>query len=156
MNAKRYLSGWCCASLLGVCVPIDSYAQAQENVENLETMLVQVAFSKVDFIHTGELANYTARNQRISFSVLPRELKVTQTGEDLLRGSPDAFFAVRSLALTRDDRAHSAQYCLDILRSLAVSPNPDIELIMFLNVSLVTGTNFDVHTINSCSLQSLP
>ena len=156
---KHFLIGLSCASLLGVGV--GGHAQEQENAqpayepENVQTTLVQVSFSRVEFITTGELANFTGRNQRISFRVLPRELKVVQTGEDLLT-SPDAFFAVRSLAFTSDDRAHSTQYCMDILRSLAVNPNPDLELRMFLNVTRVTGTNFVVHTFDSCALQAPP
>ena len=69
---------------------------------------------------------------------------------------PDAFFAVRILAFRSDDGAHSTQYCMDILRSLAINPNPNLELIMFLNVTHVEATNFVVHTIDSCSLQAPP
>jgi hypothetical protein len=146
------------AGLLGLGAPHDGAAQEREEAQAShapETTLVQVSFSKVDFIHTGELANFTGRGQRISFRVLPRELKVVQTGEDLLT-SPDAFFAVQLSAFRADDRARSVRYCLDILRSLAVAPNSELELRMFLNVTHVEATNFVVHTFNSCALQAPP
>ena len=78
-----------------LCFAIDAWTVTRKNKkthslrrnqENVQTTLVQVSFSRVQFIATGALANFTGRNQRISFKVLPRELRVIETGEDLLTG----------------------------------------------------------------------
>jgi hypothetical protein len=114
--------------------------------------LLQVTFTRIDFIYTGGLANYTGRNQSISFRVFPTQLVNAETQENLLNG-PDAFFAVRNSALTLDDPAHSTQYCLDIIRSLAINPTSGAELSLFLQVTNVEATNFVVHTFKSCALQ---
>ncbi|MET0167374.1 MAG: hypothetical protein ABW318_20520 [Vicinamibacterales bacterium] len=112
-----------------------------------------VTFTRVAFIRTGELAHYTAGDQWIGFQVFPTRLENTQTQENLLIGSPDAFFAVRAIAITSDDPAHSTQYCLDILRSMALNPNSGAQLHLFLNVTHVTATNFVVHKFDSCEVQ---
>jgi hypothetical protein len=114
--------------------------------------LLKVTFTKIDFLRTGELANYTDRNQSISFKVFPTQLVNEETQENLLT-SPDAFFAVSNFAIRSDDPARSTQYCLDIVRSMAINSTSGAEMFLFFNVTNVTGTNFVVHTFNSCELQ---
>jgi hypothetical protein len=117
-----------------------------------QQFLLEVTFTKIAYIRTGELANYTARNQSIAFKVFPTRLVNLETHENLL-SSPDAFFAVSNFAIRSDDPARSTQYCLDIIRSMAINQTSGAEMFLFLNVTNVTGTNFVVHTFNSCELQ---
>jgi hypothetical protein len=141
----RLVIGLCCLLLLWGFMPDRAHADPQP-------FLLSVTFTRIDFIYTGELAHYTSPNQSISFRVFPTQLVNVETQENLLDG-PDAFFAVRNRAIRSDDPAHSTQYCLDIVRSMALNPTSGAEITLFLNVTNVTGTNFVVHTFNSCALQ---
>jgi hypothetical protein len=143
-RCQRIISACCLSLLLG-----GMQAMAQTSPP---PFLLQVTFTRIDFIHTGELANFTGPNQSISFRVFPTQLVNSETQENLLNG-PDAFFAVRNSALRLDDPARSTQYCLDIVRSLAINSTSGAELSLFLQVTNVTGTNFVVHRFNSCALQ---
>ena len=118
------------------------------------TILAQVTFANVDFIRTGELANYTDVDQRISFKVFTSQVVDVTTGNTLTTG-PDAFFAVRNFAIKSDDKAHSTQYCLDMIRSVAMNPTAGAQLTLYLNVTQESpgGPNFIVHTFQSCHLQ---
>jgi hypothetical protein len=115
------------------------------------TFLLGVSFENVDFVRTGNLANYTSLTQRIAFRVLPTTLENLDTHENLLSG-PEAFFAIRQSALEADDGAGSTRYCLDMLREFALHRNTGAVMKMFLNVVHVTGPNFDVETFDSCEL----
>jgi hypothetical protein len=123
--------------------------------ENHDQFLLSVTFKKIDFIHTGKLANFTGPHQLISFRVFPTTLVNEETQENLLDG-PEAFFAIRKIAIRTDDAAHSTQYCLDIVRSMAIHPASGAEMTLFLQVTKVSGTNFVVHAFNSCALQLPP
>jgi hypothetical protein len=119
------------------------------------TTLIQVSFSTVNSIQTGDLASYSNESQRIRFEVDAREVRVTQTEELLWTG--EANIVVQNRALREDDAAHSAQYCLDILRSLAVNPNPKLELRIFVNAWRAPGgPTLIVRTFDSCNLQAPP
>jgi len=143
-----------------VCILVASalsatWAPLASNAQDVGTTLVQVSFSKIDYIYTGELASFTSTYQRLRFRVQAREVRRTQTGEVLWSG--EAVIVLQNRALREDDEAHSTQYCLDIVRSLAVNPNPDLEMTMFLNAwSFGDGPAIVVRTIQSCSLQAPP
>jgi hypothetical protein len=142
--------------VLGLCSAVLALAVQNGFAQTLppNAVLAQVTFSNVINIRTGELANYTGRKQRIAFKVTTSQVAITDTGEVLSFG-PDAFFAVRNLALESDDAASSTRYCLDMIRSLALNPTAGMQITLFLNVTQNSpgGPNFIVHTFDSCSLQ---
>jgi hypothetical protein len=142
---SKLVIGSLLVSFLAVAPLAVSQAQSSQ-------FLLTVAFNNVDFIRTGELANYTGPYQLIGFSVFPTLLVNENTQQSLLNG-PDAFFAVRAAAIASDDPARSTQYCLDMIREIAFAPAAGAKLILFLNVTHVTGTNFVVDSFDSCELQ---
>ena len=145
---ERKILGACMlACLFSLGPPLVSDAQGAE------TVLIQVRFSKVNYIYTGNLASFSSTAQRIRFNVDAREVAVTQTGEVLWSRS-EANLVLNPRALGDDDGSHSTQYCLDIIRSLAVHPNPELELTAFVNAWRVEGPTLVVRTFDSCSLQA--
>lgn len=134
--------------LFAMCAPLESHAQVAG------TTLIQVRFSKIDYIYTGGVASYNSTFQRIRFGVQAREVQVTQTEQFLWSG--EAVLIFQNRALREDDDAHSTQYCFDIVRSLAVNPNPNLEVTMFVNAWSFQGPAIVVRTVDSCTLQAPP
>ena len=133
----------------------ESSAQSNEDSASANTFLLSVVFKNVDFIYTGDVAHYTASNQNIRFVVFPTSLVNEDTNQSLLNG-PDAFFAISDNAFRVQAISQPFQYCLDMLRELLISPNPNLEMFMFLRVRNVTGVNFVVREFHSCGVQSPP
>ena len=144
----RLVAGSCCLFFLM------GFMTARASMDE-DQFLLSVTFKKIDFIHTGEVANFTGSDQSISLRVFPTKLVNEETQENLLDG-PDAFFAIRKIAIIKNDAVLSTQYCLDIVRSLAIHPTSGAEMTLFLKVTNVSGTNFVVHAFNSCVLQLPP
>jgi hypothetical protein len=145
---ERKILGACMlACLFSLGLPLVSHAQGAEPV------LIQVTFSKVNYVYTGNLASYSSTAQKIRFNVEARQVAVTQTGE-VLWTNGEANLVINPRAIRDDDGSHSTQYCLDIMRSLAVHPNPELQLTVFVNAWRGEGPTLIVRTFDSCSLQA--
>src|SRR4249919_2144369 len=110
---RKILAACMLACLFTLGPPFVSDAQGSEPV------LMQVTFSKVNSIYTGNLASFSSTSQRIRFNVEARQVAVTQTGA-VLWSNGEANLVLNPRVLGDDDASHSTRYCLDIMRSLAV------------------------------------
>jgi hypothetical protein len=124
-----------------------------------DPFLIYVIFKDVQFIHTGATAANTSLNQKFSFRVSPRDLFNLATNEHILT-DPDVVFVVGNgvFKTQLEDRSQSFQYCLDLLRDMAMNPESGFELTMFLRVirfAPASGTNFIVRAFVGCGLDRI-
>jgi hypothetical protein len=80
MNASksRHLKHAACSSLIALALSASSVL-AQEPT----TFLLGVKFERLDFIYTGEWANFDRANQNIRIRVFPTEVTNVVTGEPI-------------------------------------------------------------------------
>lgn len=146
---RKTLGGCLLACLFSLSAPMVGHAQGAQPI------LLQVSFGKVNYVYTGNLATFSSASQRIRFNVHAREVKVTQT-EETLWSNGEANLVIQIRAISADDGLHSTQYCLDMIRSMAVQPNPELEMTVFVNAWRAEGPTLIVRTFDSCALQPPP
>jgi hypothetical protein len=140
-------------SVFSVLPALAAEPVTSDSTADTDIFLISLVFENVDFIYAGELAHYTAGNQNISFRVFPIRLINETTQADLLGSSPDAFFAISEVAFERSNElSQPFQYCLDMIREMAINTNSGAQMFLFARVKHETGVNFVIRKFHSCGL----